>query len=173
MSDHSRDNPTSPDLLTLGVIVVLLSQLSSLHPWVAGLSTFLALAVLMALVALRGEPRTTALLCGIAALLGTGACWFFGSEASVSITVIASAIGTCTLATLSWLIAAAIPQIQFRPAAVQHFFRRVLNGVHERSQVQLRRQPLADLLHRQQQQREVEELVIGPQRRRTAKTVWQ
>ncbi len=107
MSDQPRDNPTSPDLLSLGVITVLMSQLSSLHPWVAGLSTFLALAVLMALVALRGEPRSTALLCGIAALLGTGACWFFGSDVSISITIIASAIGTCTLATLSWLICAA------------------------------------------------------------------
>lgn len=112
MSDQSRDNPTSPDLLTLGVITVLMSQLSSLHPWVAGLSTFLALAVLMAFVALRGEPRTTALLCGIAALLGTSACWFFGSDLSVSITVFASAIGTCTLTTLSWLICAASRRCQ-------------------------------------------------------------
>ena len=119
MSDHSRDNPTSPDLLTLGVIAVLMSQLSSLHPRVAGLSTFLALAVLMALVALRGEPRATALLCGIAALLGTGACWFFGSDVSVSITVIVSAIGSCTLATLSWLICTASRRRQRQIAGLE------------------------------------------------------
>ena len=95
MSDQTNQNSTSSYLLTLGVITVSMSHLSSLHPLVAGLGTFLVLMNLMALVALSRDPQTTALLCGVAAMLGTAACWFCGSDLSVSIVIGASAIGTC------------------------------------------------------------------------------
>ena len=112
MAEQNNYNATPSFLVTLGVITVMMSQLSSLHPWIAGLSTFLALTVLMALVAVRGDPRTTALLCGIAALLGTAACWFSGSDISVSIVVVVSAIGTGALAILSWLVCDASRKLQ-------------------------------------------------------------
>ncbi|MCX7423228.1 MAG: sensor domain-containing diguanylate cyclase [Planctomycetia bacterium] len=112
MSAQNNFSTAPPFLLTLGVITVVMSQLSSLHPWIAGLSTFLALTVLMAIVALRSDPRTTALLCGVAALFGTVACWFCGADISVSIVVIVSAIGTGALATLSWLVCDASRSLQ-------------------------------------------------------------
>ncbi len=112
MTEQNNYNATPPFLLTLGVVTVLMSQLSSLHPWIAGLSTFMALMVLMALVALRSDPRTTALLCGVAALLGTAACWFGGSDISVSIVIVVSAIGTGALAILSWLVCDASRKLQ-------------------------------------------------------------
>ncbi len=112
MATQNNYNSTPPILITLGIITVVMSQLSSLHPWIAGLSTFMALMVLMALVASRSDPRTTALLCGVAALLGTAACWFSGSDISVSIVIIVSAIGTGALAILSWLVCDASRNLQ-------------------------------------------------------------
>lgn len=112
MSAEKNYNATPPTLVTLGIITILMSQLSSLHPWIAGLGTFMALMVLMALVALRSEPRTTALLCGVAALLGTAVCWFGGSDISISIVIVISAIGTGALSILSWLVCDASRKLQ-------------------------------------------------------------
>lgn len=104
MSDHFGDNSISRHLLTIGGITIVMSQLASLHPWIAGLSTFLVLMIVMATIALKGDPHTTRMLAMVSAFLATGASWFPGSDLSVSIAVFVSVLGTSSLALLSWLV---------------------------------------------------------------------
>ncbi|MFM9961350.1 MAG: GGDEF domain-containing protein [Planctomycetaceae bacterium] len=98
------ENSITRHLLTLGVITVVMAQLTSLHPWIAGLGTFLVLMVLMALIALRGHENATQLLAGVAATFGMGVCWIEGADQSVSQALVCSVIGTVTLLTMSLIV---------------------------------------------------------------------
>lgn len=104
MLDYATENSIARQLLMLAGVTIVTSQLEMLQPWVAGFSTFLVLMIIMAMIALRGEMRTTVLLATVAGLLGTATCWFPASEFSVSVAVIVSTIGTGSLALLSWIV---------------------------------------------------------------------
>jgi diguanylate cyclase (GGDEF)-like protein len=95
------DNSIARHLLTLGGITVVMAQLTSWHPWIAGLGTFLVLMVVMAIVSLRGDQRATLLLAGAAITLGIGVCWIEGADISVAHAMLCSVIGSVPLLILS------------------------------------------------------------------------
>ncbi len=98
------ENSITRHLLTLGGITIVMAQLTSWHPWIAGLGTFLVLMVVMALVALRGDQNLTHLLAGVAATLGMGVCWIEGADLSVSQALLCSVLGTVPLLLLSLIV---------------------------------------------------------------------
>ncbi len=104
MSDTIGDNSIPRHLLTAGGLTIVMSQLASMHPWIAGLSTFLVLMVVMAMIALKGDSQTTWILGIVSAFLATGACWFTGANLSIAIAACISTLGTGSLAILSWLV---------------------------------------------------------------------
>lgn len=104
MSSFLTENSIARHLLTLGGITIVMAQLTSWHPWIAGLGTFLALMAVMALVALRGEQTATHLLAGVSAILGMGVCWIEGADLSASQALLCSVIGTVPLLVLSLIV---------------------------------------------------------------------
>lgn len=98
------ENSITRHLLTLGGITIVMAQLTSWHPWIAGLGTFLVLMVVMALVALRGNQKATHLLGGVSATLGMGVCWIEGADLSVSEALLCSVLGTVPLLVMSLIV---------------------------------------------------------------------
>ncbi|MBC7821803.1 MAG: GGDEF domain-containing protein [Planctomycetaceae bacterium] len=98
------ENSITRHVLTLGGITIVMAQLTSWHPWIAGLGTFLVLMVVMALVALRGDQNATHLLAGVSATLGMGVCWIEGADLSASQALLCSVIGTVPLLILSLIV---------------------------------------------------------------------
>jgi diguanylate cyclase (GGDEF)-like protein len=95
------ENSIARHLLTLGGITIVMAQLTSWHPWIAGLGTFLVLMVVMGLVALRGDEKATQFLAGVSAVLGMSVCWIMGADLPASQAFLCSFIGTVPLLVLS------------------------------------------------------------------------
>lgn len=102
MQTYFARNSVSRHLLTLGGVSLAMSQVAAWHPLIAALSTFLLLMILMAIIALQGDPRAASLLAIVAAMLGTGVCWYARSDTQMSVVI--SLIGTGSLAGLSAIV---------------------------------------------------------------------
>ncbi len=98
------ENSITRHLLTLSGITIVMAQLKSWHPGIAGLGTFLVLMVVMALVALRGDEKVTQLLAGVSATLAMGVCWIEGADVSTSQALLCSVIGTVPLIVLCLIV---------------------------------------------------------------------
>lgn len=107
MFDHIVENSGSRQLLFLTSVTLVLSQLESWNPWIAGLGSFPILMGCMGWIAVRASRRTTLLLGGIASLLATVISWFPISELSSTSAVLVSVVGTASLISLSWTVNAA------------------------------------------------------------------
>lgn len=104
MSDFLSENSISRHLLTLGGIAAAMSSLAQLHPWIAGCGVFLAMSLVVVLVALRGESLATAIVIGVAASLGVGVSWYSGGETSLTLSLLIGLLGTVTLLVLGILV---------------------------------------------------------------------
>ena len=101
MSENFPDNSTVRPLLAVGGIAIAMSPLAQLHPWIAACGTFLVMTIVVAFVALSGNARATGLVYFVAVMLGSGVCWYCGSDLSWSLALFVSLLGTATLGTLS------------------------------------------------------------------------
>lgn len=97
MSKILNENLIPRQLLTLGGIAIVMPSLASFHPWIAGCCAFLAMTIVVAIAALRGDFRATLIVFGVAASLSSGVCWFAGAELSLSLTLLINMFGIFTL----------------------------------------------------------------------------
>ncbi|TXT36273.1 MAG: GAF domain/GGDEF domain protein [Planctomycetota bacterium] len=107
MSEFLSENSISRHLLVLGGIAIASSPLAALHPWIAGCGAFLLMTIVVAVVALKGDHRTAALIAAAAAVLSSGVCWYSGGELSLPLALYVSTLGTVTLGVLSTIVCAA------------------------------------------------------------------
>lgn len=104
MSDFLSENSIPRHMLTLGGIAMAMSPLAALHPWIAACGSFLAMTIVVGIVALRGDHRATALIVGVATMLSSGVCWYIGGDVSLSLALLVSLIGTVILGVLSAIV---------------------------------------------------------------------
>lgn len=104
MLSLSAENSILRHLLMLTVIAVAMSPLSSLHPWIAGFGTFLVMTMVIGIIALRGNPRVTAICAAAAVLLSSTVCWSAGCDLSSSLALLVTTIGTVALGVLSAIV---------------------------------------------------------------------
>ncbi len=104
VSDSVNHNLVLRGLLTIGGSVIVVSRLAAFDPWIAGLSTFIVLMVVMVIVALRGEPKNTWVLGGVAAFLGAATSLFSGWNQSLPLSALVTVIGLSALAAISVIV---------------------------------------------------------------------
>jgi diguanylate cyclase (GGDEF)-like protein len=122
-------NSVARHLLSLGGVSLAMSQVAAWHPLIAALCTFLLLMILMAIVALQGDPRAASLLAIVAAMLGTGVCWYDRSDTQLSAAI--SLIGTGSLAGLSAIVCLISRRRIDRIEELEARHRELMNKVYE------------------------------------------
>lgn len=104
MSEAPSENSILRHLLAIGGIAVAISPLEALHPWIAGCGVFLAMTIVVGIVAMRGDPRASALVVMVAIVLSSGVCWSSGYDSSPLLSLLVSVLGSVTLVLLSAII---------------------------------------------------------------------
>ena len=104
MSDFLSENSIPRYLLILGGIAIASSALAAVHPWIAGCAAFLLMTIVVGIVALKGDWRTTALIVCVAVALSSGVCWYAAGSISVGVVSLVSLLGTMTLGVVSTIV---------------------------------------------------------------------
>ena len=104
MSDFLSENSIPRYLLILGGIAIASSALAAVHPWIAGCAAFLLMTIVVGIVALKGDWRTTALIVCVAVALSSGVCWYAAGSISVGVVSLVNLLGTMTLSVVSTIV---------------------------------------------------------------------